>query len=254
MAAAAHDAFESAIYAAAAAKAAVELSRSESQDNDSDDEAGYSHQPRAVSNSDRLLTPNLKSDEYAAIKEDEDSNSIDNFVLDSEGEDMTEINTEIHLKEVEESEVGGGKTLYASSSDSDNDILSTKIQFSGLQSRNEQVRNKVASDDVDNDSVKNQGNIPWKKHDDLDFNRKPSLPCTQHQHNSEYNQVDEHYRSDEDIDNEHHLRISDSLKLADDPRKTKMTSTKGFRELLHSQHSSIDWKPLSMRTRGVQKV
>ncbi|XP_062150727.1 uncharacterized protein LOC133859354 [Alnus glutinosa] len=56
-AAAAQEAFKAAEYAAAAARAAVELSRSESRDNDPDEYGGSAHQQGTISDSDGSMTP-----------------------------------------------------------------------------------------------------------------------------------------------------------------------------------------------------
>lgn len=249
VAAAAQDASESADYAAETAIAAFDLSRSESQDNDSDDFGGYSHEKEIASNSDRPVTSCLKSDK-------EDSNSrmgfdklynIDSFGSESEDEDVTEKTGEIHFEELEESE----RLLSASSSDSDGDILSMKKKLAGAQYRNKEGGIAVASDDIDHDSGKNQGNVQWQKN----FYRKPSLPSNAHQNTSEHNGVDEQYPSDEKIDNKHQLPAVNSMKSLDGPAKTKLTSTKDFAELLHAhQHSNIDWKKFSVRTRQVQQA
>jgi hypothetical protein len=87
-AAAAQEAFKAAEYAAAAARAAVELSRSESRDNDPDDYGGSAHQQGTISDSDGSMTPKFRTDGYAASREIKHSNNrlgfdkihpIDNF-------------------------------------------------------------------------------------------------------------------------------------------------------------------------------
>lgn len=263
VAAAAQDAFESAAYAAEAARAAFDLSRSESRDNNSDDFGGYSHGTEIASNSDMSMTSDLKSDKDAVInEEDEDSKSrmgfdqfydVDSFSSESGDEDVTEKTREIHFKELEESERTAvrERILSASSSDSDGDILSMTKKLAGAHYRNQEGGIAVASDDTDNDSGKNQGNVQWQKH----FDRKPSLPSNAHQNTSEQNGFDKQYPSDEHIDNKHQLPAVNSMKSLDGPTKKKLTSTKDFAEQLHThQHSNIDWKKFSVRTRRVQNM
>ncbi|KAK4834529.1 hypothetical protein QYF36_024344 [Acer negundo] len=286
VATAARDAFQSAAHAAAAARAVVELSRSDSQYSDvedHDDDENDDHQGNA-SDPDGSLTPNLQSNKDAVTEGNEVSDNrlgldeiqpIENLFSQSNDEDMAVNNSDINLQELEEtkSKEGQGEGLGISASrseileqiagnDSDQDILNVGKQLSNFQSENEQVSiDQVALDDIKNDTGKINDNILGQKHEDSDTDRKPCLPTNEYQHHRENNEVDDQYPSDEDRDNKL-LQQSpevDSPKSQDDStmeRKTGLAITHSltFVERLHSENSSIDWKPLSMRTRRVQGV
>lgn len=261
VATAARDAFESAAFAAVAARAAIELSRSESQDYDSDDDGGgSSHRQGNGSKSYELLTPNLQSDKYAVTEEDEVSSDrldfdkiqpMDNLVSESEGEDMAENSDKIHLKELEENERNAGRGYIM------------RKPYPDSESENDE-ENEVASDEDDNDTVENEDKLPSQKHDDLDSNRKPSLPLIAYEHIRENNEDNDQCLSVEEIDDNlsHQSPKLDSLKTQDDPtikamqRRNMVTNAQSlnFRKQLHEQHSSTDWKPFSMRTIRAQKI
>lgn len=107
-AAAAQEAFDAAAYAAAAARAAIELSRSESGDNDPDDYSGSPHQQGTISKSNESTTPKFQTDGYAASREIKHSNNrlsfdkihpIDNFSSESDANKSTETTiAQIELK------------------------------------------------------------------------------------------------------------------------------------------------------------
>ncbi|XWS30698.1 hypothetical protein CRYUN_Cryun23aG0009600 [Craigia yunnanensis] len=116
VAAAAQEAFESAAYAATAARVAVELSRAEHQDFDPDDESssshkkgGSSHKKGAFDDSDAI--PDFPKPGHAVIEGIEHSNNalrfekthpIDNSSSESEGEDTKKTNNGPDLNEIEE--------------------------------------------------------------------------------------------------------------------------------------------------------
>ncbi|KAL5741615.1 hypothetical protein ACOSP7_028347 [Xanthoceras sorbifolium] len=270
VAAAAQDAFQSAAYAAAAARAAVELSRSDSQDSDLDDDDDNHHQGN-VSDSDGSLTPNFQSNKDAVTEENKGSDNrigfdeiqpLENLFSQSNGEDMAENNSEINLQELEETkrkEEQGDATSTSRSEimkqitgyDSDKNILNVP----NCQSGNEQVSiDQVSLDDTENDTGR-------QKHKDRDTDRKACLPTNEYQLYREYNEVDDQYPSNEERDNNllQQSPKEDSLKSQDDctmERKTRLASTERltFVERLHSEHSNMDWKALSMRTRRAQGV
>ncbi|KAK2663050.1 hypothetical protein Ddye_001624 [Dipteronia dyeriana] len=285
VAAAARDAFQSAAHAAAAARAAVELARSDSQysDMEDDDDDDDYHQGN-VSDPDVSLTPNLQSNKDAVTEGNEDSDNglgldeiqpIENLLSQSNDEDKAVNNSDINLQELEEtkSKEGQGEGLGISASrseileqitgnDSDQDILNVGKQLSNFQSENEQVSiDQVALDAIKNDTGMMNENIPGQKHEDSDTDRKPCSPTNEYRHLRENSEVDDQYPSDDDRDI-NLLQQSpkvDSLKSQDDSnmeRKTRLAITHSltFVERLHSENSSIDWKPLSMRTRRAQGV
>ncbi|KAL4652144.1 hypothetical protein ACB092_01G211700, partial [Castanea dentata] len=144
-AAAAQEAFESAAYAAAAARAAVELSRS---------------------NFDGLMTPKVQSDGYAASEEIEHSNNIFGFdkihpIDNSSSKEMVKINHSINLKGLEESnnEVGVERTLSASSSDSGDEILREWKLPSNLVCQNEHLSDDVIFYSYENKASNKKSNM-----------------------------------------------------------------------------------------------
>ncbi|GLU10806.1 hypothetical protein SLE2022_275870 [Rubroshorea leprosula] len=128
--AAAQEAFESAAYAAAAARAAVELSRSESQDNDYDDQTGSSQQKGIVYDSDGSSPPEFDiQEDTAALEGTKYSNNtpqfekihpIENYSLKSESDDKTE--TQNAMEESKKKAVIVSISSSASSLDSEGDI------------------------------------------------------------------------------------------------------------------------------------
>ncbi|KAJ0043688.1 hypothetical protein Pint_18788 [Pistacia integerrima] len=256
VATAARDAFESAAFAAVAARAAIELSRSESQDYDSDDDGGGSSHPQGNGSE----SPNLQSDKYAVTEADEGSSDrldfdkiqpMDNPVSESEGEDMAENSDKIHLRELEENERNAGRGYIM------------RKQYPDSESENDE-ENEVASDEDDNDNVNNEDNLLSQKLDDLDSNRKPSLPMMAYEHVRENNEDDHQCLSVEEIDDNlsHQSPKLDSLKTQDDPtikamqRRNRMTNEQSLniRKQLHEQHSSTDWTQFSVRTIRAQKI
>ncbi|KAJ6396178.1 hypothetical protein OIU77_021249 [Salix suchowensis] len=161
VAAAAQEAFESAAYAAHAARAAVELSRYDSRDYEPDDRGDSSHGQGSLYDSDGSLTPEIQG-RYEASEENKRSND------NSESEDENvEGNGRVHL-EFEESRTNPGfdRTLSNSSSDSDRNMW-------------------------------NERN-PSPKHHDLDLYRNTNLLEDENQHIREYNAVHEDDISYED--------------------------------------------------------
>ncbi|GLT41164.1 hypothetical protein SLA2020_152480 [Shorea laevis] len=128
--AAAQVAFESAAYAAAAARAAVELSRSESRDNDYDDQSGSSHQKGIVYDSDGSSLPefDIQGDTAASERTKHSNNALqfekihplENYSLKSESDDITE--TQNAMEECKKKAVIVSIPSSASSLDSEGDI------------------------------------------------------------------------------------------------------------------------------------
>ncbi|GKU97548.1 hypothetical protein SLEP1_g10687 [Rubroshorea leprosula] len=146
--AAAQEAFESAAYAAAAARAAVELSRSESRDNDYDDQSGSSQQKGIVYDSDGSSPPEFDIQEDAAAwKGTKYSNNtpqfekihpIENYSLKSESDDKTE--TQNAMEESKKKAVRVSIPSSASSLDSEGDISRDKKELLFVEQVNTEGR------------------------------------------------------------------------------------------------------------------
>lgn len=187
---AARDAFESAAYAAAAARAAVELSRSESRDQDLGDHNGSNHTQQSEYNS---------SNEDVASEDTKHSGKefcfgtihpIDSFSPESEDEDIAQNRIKIHLKDWERSykKEELWRTFSSSSSDTDTDNLYDGAVTAKLD-QNSPNSEEIFFEKSDDETEKNRDSIPWLKHKDLGSEMKPNLPMNKYQRNTRINAV-----------------------------------------------------------------
>ncbi|XVF31567.1 hypothetical protein REPUB_Repub17cG0001700 [Reevesia pubescens] len=229
VAAAAQEAFESAAYAAEAARAAVELSRTEPQDFDPDDESGSRQQKGGSS---RKRGPF------------DDSDAILDFPMpghptsEPESEDMTKTNNNHYLNEIEETKQNFWieRTLSISSSDSDVDISADEKKPSlDLLRQNQDLSDELDIDMVNNDKEREK-ETQWQKPHDLssDINKKPHDICVS---------LTTHVGQNEAINE-------------DKSQSSKLTNTHSlnFEEQLHSQQSHINKKWVSKRTRREHRI
>lgn len=265
VAAAALEAFESAAYAAQAARAAVELSRYDSQDIERDDHGDSSHGQGTLYDSDGPLIPELQG-RYEALEENKLSNdslvfneiyTIDNISSESEDENMKG-NGRVHL-EFEESKTKPGfdRTLSNSSSDSDGNMWNERYQLSDSLFHNKPVGNEMVSYLVDKKAEREQVTIPSPKHHDLDLCRNTNLLADENQHIREYNAVHDEDVSCEDEDklpyqSPKRIPLKPHADAMINPRKGNYEyktahSTTSDENL--STRSNIDRKRLSVRTR-----
>ncbi|XVE72054.1 hypothetical protein DITRI_Ditri11bG0007800 [Diplodiscus trichospermus] len=246
VAAAAQEAFESAAYAAAAARAAVELSRTETQDSDPDDESGSSHKrvgsshkEKAFNHSDEI--PDFPVLEHAVPEGIEDSNNalgfekilpVDDSGSESEGEDMEKTNSFHHLNETEETKqkLCIERTLSTSSSDSSVSISSEKKSLD-LSRQNQDLGEDITVNIVNIDREKEEEGTQWLKAHDLSSQVIVSL-STDECENSGQNEAINAYQS------------------------SKLTNTQSlnFEDQSHSQHSHINKNWVSMRTRKEHRI
>ncbi|XP_021296612.1 uncharacterized protein LOC110425865 [Herrania umbratica] len=253
VAAAAQEAFESAAYAAAAARAAVELSRTESQDFDPDDESGSTHKKGGPSlkkgafyDSDASAAPefqgNASSDGIEHSNNElgfEKIHPIDNYSSESEGEDVTKNNNGLELNEIEEIEqrVWIERALSTSSSDSDVDISTEKKLSSDQLRQNEHLGNELAIDLVNNDREKEKDETQRPKSHDLSSTNNLSSSTNE----------DQNIRQNEEFN-------KDESKFPYQSPNLTNTQSLNFVEQLHSKHSHIDRKWVSMRTRRERRI
>ncbi|PSS30582.1 IST1-like protein [Actinidia chinensis var. chinensis] len=208
VAAAARDPFESAAYAAAAARAAVELSRPESWD---EDPGGHSnHTQEIVFIYGDSLKSKLEIVEDAAtehVKPVEKGpgfdkiHPVDSFCTESEGEDMSQKSKRSHLKDLERSykkKEELERTLSRSSSDTD-----TGTQYEGKATSNLDQTvppgEEIVFDESDDETGKNWGGISKMKqhHSALDDERS-NLPINEFQ-NTRYKTVADENCSDKEF-------------------------------------------------------
>ncbi|XP_052195725.1 uncharacterized protein LOC127803504 isoform X2 [Diospyros lotus] len=182
---AAQVAFESAAYAAAAARAAVELSRSESQDKGPDDHDGSSHKHETILVSGRSSKSKLEIDGDECSEDIKPSNkawgfdknhSMHSFGSESEGEDVDQNRRNPEKLQWSNKKAGLGKILCSSSSDSD-----TGNQYDGKVTSNPDqtaaTGEKIAFDESDGEITgKNQDTILSIKHHHSHSDTKSNSP------------------------------------------------------------------------------
>ncbi|XP_022746211.1 uncharacterized protein LOC111296269 [Durio zibethinus] len=223
---AALEAFESAAYAAAAARAAVELSRAESQDFDPDDENGSSHKKGEFDDSDAI--PDFSKPGHAASEGIDYSRNalgfekippIDNFTSESEDEGMA-------------------RTFSTCSSDSDVSISAEKKLSLDILRQNQALGDELAIDIVNTGRKKEKEETQWPKpHDHLSSDIGLSLTTTEDQ-----------YIGQNEVINE------DESKFAYQSSKLSNTQSLNFEQQLHAQHSHLNKKWVSMRTRRQHRI
>lgn len=272
VASAAQDAFKSAAYAAAAARAAVELSRAESWDQDPDYYSGSKHQRRIMSSSDGSSTSKLQVDTNAFLQDIEKSNDglgfdmihpTDNLSSESERDEMEDNLDRSHLQEMKECERKAGmeRTLSGSSSDSDGGNLHGSQMSLNIPDWNEQSVKGTAFDGNDNQSEKPQVDT-WLKHHDLGSGKKFSFPKNELSKGRQFNAVADEDFSDEDGNNLYYkppTRIllksqADSPAYSGEGKSTfESTYSSSSADESHSKHSHIGRKPASLRTRRIRR-
>ncbi|XP_057481782.1 uncharacterized protein LOC130768709 [Actinidia eriantha] len=174
VAAAARDAFESAAYAAAAARAAVELSRSESWDEDPGGHNGSNHKQETVFNYGDSSKSKIEIVEDAEATEDvkpaekglgfDKIHPVDSFCIESEGEDIAQKSKRSHLRDLKRSykKEELERTLSSSSSDAD-----TGTKYGKVTTNLDQTvppGEEIVFDESDDETGKNLDSISWMKH------------------------------------------------------------------------------------------
>ncbi|KAF8407825.1 hypothetical protein HHK36_006961 [Tetracentron sinense] len=251
--AAAQAAFESAAYAAAAARAAVVLSRSESQLKVPDDQSKPSSLRRNLSDIDGYSKSRLEITGKVASKEVEHSNGGMGFekihltnYLSSESEDeVAEIHYKSHPEEYKQSKNKAQlqRSLSSSSSDSSGDALKAT----------DSLEKEIFFDD---ERRNEQSKIPWLKHHDLGFDKKSSLLNTEFSKTrqssvlSDENGVKLQYPSQKQIpradpQNLSHVQMDWVASGSGNP--------KAYSAEVRVQCSNKERKPVSVRTRRVHR-
>ncbi|OMO80186.1 hypothetical protein CCACVL1_13135 [Corchorus capsularis] len=253
VAAAAQEAFESAAYAAAAARAAVELSRTESQDFDSDDENGSSPKKGG---STHKKGPFYETPEFPGQEVSEPSNNalvfekihpIENDSSESEGEEIEETKENLELQETDETKPREWIEMAlttSSSSDTDveipseNGILGRELAINDIvntDNQDETLGHELAIVRVNTDDHKEKDELAWPKpHEDLSSEVNPSLITFNE--DKIIRQIEEESKEDES-------------NFSYQSSKLKNTQSLNFVEQLHSPHPHIDRQWVSMRTR-----
>ncbi|XP_059644951.1 uncharacterized protein LOC132286605 [Cornus florida] len=202
VAAAAHEAFESAAYAAAAARAAVELSRAESWDEHPDDHSSSKHQQGKLFDPSRSSKSNFQLDMDTASEDVKHSerglgfnkiHPVDSFSSESESEEMEEKSYRNHLKELERSKKKAvlEKTLSASSLSSDENDWSNRKK-SLIHDMDEPLSKEIAFDESDDDEVgENQDKIAWLNLYDWGSDKKSNSPINEFPNARQHNAVKE---------------------------------------------------------------
>ena len=260
VASAAQDAFKSAAYAAAAARAAVELSRSESWDQDPDCYSSSMQQQRTVSSPNGSSRSKLLVDRNASLQDTEKSNDglafdmihpSDNLSSESEHDDIEDYLDKSHLQEMKvcERKPGMERTLSGSSSDSDGG--------------NEQSIKKIVLDRKDNPSEKPQINMSWFKHHDLGSDKKFSFPNNELSKSRQFKEVAEEDFSDEEGNNlcsKSPKRIllksqADSPAYSGEEGRPTFESTYSSSSAVesHSKRSDMGRKPTLLRNRRIAR-
>ncbi|GMI73412.1 hypothetical protein HRI_001010500 [Hibiscus trionum] len=172
---AAQEAFESAAYAAAAARAAVELSRIGPQDSDRDDQTGSSHKKVAKLDSDAMPEPGFPN------------NAIGFDKLDSESEEetVTQTSNELELHETEENKQNLfiERTLSTSSADiSAEEELSLVVFNADMEETQGEEPHELSSDITQNEEISelgyqsskltNTGSLNFEEHLHSHMNKK----------------------------------------------------------------------------------
>ncbi|KAG5527876.1 hypothetical protein RHGRI_028715 [Rhododendron griersonianum] len=260
---AARDAFESAAYAAVAARAAVELCRSESRDEDHDDHHGSNHTQQCEYISGGTSKSKHGTYEDVASENLKSSDSgfgfdkihpVDSFCPKSEDEDTPQNRRKRQLKDWERSykKEELGRTFSSPSSDTDidnqyNGEVTTKLgQTSPLSE-------EIVFDESDEDTENNTDSIPWLKHNNSGSNMKCNLPMNKYQRNTRYDAV-----ADESFSDKGYKPHGQSLKWkplntqadlmkysADGTSRFGTTRYLNAEKHLHSLHSNTDRSPTS---------
>lgn len=196
---AARDAFESAAYAAVAARAAVELCKSESRDEDHDDHLSSNHTQRSEYISGGTSKSKHGTYEDAASENLKSFDSrfgfdkihpVDSFCPESEDEDTTQNRRKRHLKDWEGSYKKEEIRMTFSSSSSDTDIDNQYDQeVTAKLHQTSPLSEEIVFDESDEDTENNRDSIPWLKHKDSGQNMKSNLPMHNYQRNTRYNAV-----------------------------------------------------------------
>ncbi|GFZ18955.1 hypothetical protein Acr_27g0006940 [Actinidia rufa] len=188
VAAAARDAFESAAYAAAAARAAVELSRSESWDEDPGGHNGSNHKKETVFNYGDSSKSKIEIVEDAEATEDvkpaekglgfDKIHPVDSFCIESEGEDIAQKSKRSHLRDLKRSykKEELERTLSSSSSDAD---TGTKYEGKVATNLDQTVPpgEEIVFDESDDETGKNLDSISWmKQHHSASDDERSNLP------------------------------------------------------------------------------
>ncbi|KAF8389783.1 hypothetical protein HHK36_024302 [Tetracentron sinense] len=278
VAAAAQAAFESAAYAADAARAAVELSRSESQDKDPDDQSSRTPRQRYMSDDDGSSKSRFRTARDSASGKIENSNGglenihpVNKFSSESEDEEIVKK----HKESRSELKRGKNKAKFerspsSSSSDSAGDETNMSPNVLG---QIERLRKEIVYDETGNE----QNRIPWSKHRDLDLDRKSSYLTNEFPKTRQFNAVKDD-RTDENGINLHnpsqmpirlrsgadphnllHVPIDKLASGSGNPMAYATEGRSGFEsahyldgaEEERAQLSNIERRPISLRSRRV---
>ncbi|GFY86795.1 regulator of Vps4 activity in the MVB pathway protein [Actinidia rufa] len=193
VAAAARDAFESAAYAAAAARAAVELSRSESWDEDPGGHNGPNHTQEIVfiygdsSKSKLEIVEDAATEDVKPVEKGpgfDKIHPVDSFCTESEGEDMSQKSKRSHLEDLERSykkKKELKRTLSRSSSDTDTGTQYERKATSNLD-QTVPPGEEIVFDESDDETGKNWGSISkMKQHHSALDDESSNLPINEFQ-------------------------------------------------------------------------
>lgn len=276
VASAAQDAFKSAAYAAAAARAAVELSRSESWDQDLDDYSGSKHERRSMSSPNGSLTSKLLVDRNASLQDIQKPNDelgsdmihpSNNLGSESENDDVEDSLSRGHLQEMEESEKqsGMGRTLSGSSSGSDGGNMRRSQMSSHTPDRNDQSVKEIVFDGNDDRSEEPQVDTPSLKRHDSGSDEKSSFAKHEISKSRQFKEVAEEDFSEEEGNKSSNLRYKSPERIllksqADSSAYSgeggsalESTYDSSSADEAHSKHSDIGRKPTLSRTRRIPR-
>lgn len=166
---AAQAAFESAAYAAAAARAAVELSRSESHDPDDQNSPDY-RQKKVLNTHDSKL-PNGQGLNAQGF---ENSQTIQNYHSVSEDEEVNIVNKTEGSKQ-NKNAAQFSRSVSGSSSDSADNIPKGSTFFPDVEGQATEFGKAIIFDGSDDENGNEQGGISLSRTHDSDYDMKHSL-------------------------------------------------------------------------------
>lgn len=256
---AAQVAFESAAYAATAARAAVELSRSESYDPD--DQSSPDSRPRNMFNTHEPIKNKLRTDQGT------DSQGIEDMNVGMEFENFHSSQTYHSVSDDEETQMDteGSKqnkntleikrSLSGSSSDSADKILMGATFSPYIEDKTMAFGREMDFDGSDDENDNEQGGISLSKNHDLGYDMKHSLLTERVPRSENSNTIE-----DKDIlggndstgnypsHKQYPLGSHASLNWESGPANPKLYSAEASRAL-NSLHLNLENRPMSVRNR-----
>lgn len=257
---AAQVAFESAAYAATAARAAVELSRSESYDPD--DQSSPDSRPRNMFNTHEPMKNKLRTGQGMDSQGIEDMNvgmEFENFQSQTyhsvSDDEETQMDTKAEGSKQNKDTAEIKRSLSGSSSDSADKILKGATFSPDIEDQTTTFGREIDFDGSDDENGNEQGGISLSKNHDLGYDMKHSLltervPRSENSNTVEDDDILEENDSTANYPShkQYPLRSRASLNWESGPANPNLYSAEGSRTL-NSLHLNLENRPMSVRNR-----